>query len=280
MGASQLTPIRLDATTVGVALWSYPWCVRGGVHDPQVRISNSTIAMLASPFERGNGPSHSAINLIWSSADAEHLLLAEKDYNKMDRVLYGLRALQDPRLDDSKVRQAVADLAARLIDLGLLDEDVFKAALLNDGLSLQKGDLVDVVPRGEPADRLSDYLSELLGDDERFSIARNHYIQGNKAYDRADWEAANAQYRSACDAVFDELAHMNGCPANKTGGAARKWLQAEGLLEGDEADLTKAFMTLAGKNGSHAGLSDAAECQLRRHFSTALATYAISKLGR
>lgn len=252
--------------------------VRRGCEDPGMPISHRTIAILSAPFEGGDGPSHSSIELIWSGAGVGGLL-PSRDHNKLDRVLGGLQALQDPLVPEEQNQRVVADLATRLIVKGEIDVDAFEEALSRDGFSLDGGRLVEDVPRAGPSDRLSDYLGGLLGDDQRFGVARKHFEQANRAFDCGDWEAANAQYRSASDAVFDSLAHGLGCPEDKTGGQARKWLVAEGHLEGDEGDLTKAFMSFAGKNGSHAGLSGAAECQLRRHFSTALITYAITKLG-
>jgi hypothetical protein len=69
------------------------------------------------------------------------------------------------------------------------------------------------------------------------------------------------------------------CPKGKSGGAARKWLEDQGLLAKDEAELTKAFMAFAGRAGSHACISDQVDAQLRRHFATALMSFAIAQLG-
>jgi hypothetical protein len=52
-----------------------------------------------------------------------------------------------------------------------------------------------------------------------------------------------------------------------------------GLLANDEAELTRAFMAFAGRAGSHAGISDQVDAQLRRHFATALTSFGIAKLG-
>jgi hypothetical protein len=118
----------------------------------------------------------------------------------------------------------------------------------------------------------------LFGERSELDVARNHYAQANRAFDRGDWEAANAQFRSACDAVYDTLAQRHGCPPNKTGGKARQWLEINGFIELDEADLLRAFMAFAGRAGSHAGLSGAADSQLRRHLATALIAFGVAKL--
>ena len=41
----------------------------------------------------------------------------------------------------------------------------------------------------------------------------------------------------------------------------------------------KAFATFAGDAGSHAGLSDAVESGLRRHFAASLIAFGVAKLG-
>jgi hypothetical protein len=255
--------------------------------DCSVALSNRTLALLTQPFEGGGGPSHTTIELIWTSADAFEYLPPEG--NKLDRVLGGLRALRSGRTagpgtqalrgDDEKLRLVASDLSARLMASGLVDADDLEAAFLRDGFGLDDEGLTSVRPRDEPADRLATHVLDLFGERSELDVARNHYEQASRAFDRGDWEAANAQFRSACDAVYDALAHAHGCPPSKTGGNARQWLQARGLLEQDEAELLRAFMAFAGRAGCHAGLSGAADSQLRRHFATALIAFAVAKLA-
>jgi len=250
-------------------------------------LSNRTMALLARPFEGGDGPSHTTIELIWTSADAFAYLPEEG--NKLNRVLGGLRALQHGTgarghlealaPDEEKLRQVAGDLSARLMASQLVDAEALDAAFARDGFSLEHDRLATDRPPDEPADRLASHVSALFGERSELRVARNHYEQASRAFDRGDWEAANAQFRSACDAVYDELAHHHGCPPSRTGGRARQWLQGQGLLESDEADLLRTFMAFAGRAGSHAGLSGAADSQLRRHFATALIAFAVAKLG-
>jgi hypothetical protein len=251
-----------------------------------VALSNRTLALLARPFEGGTGPSHATIELIWTSADAFDYLPTEG--NKLERVLGGLRALQlggrsaDGRTlepDEARLRHVTAALSARLMAVGLVDPDALEAALARDALALRDDDLAPVRPPDEPADRLAEHVLGLFGGNDELDVARNHYEQASRAFDRGDWEAANGQFRSAVDAVYDSLAHALGCPRARAGGRARQWLQQEGHLEEDEADLLRTFMTFAGRAGSHAGLSDATDAQLRRHFATALIAFAVAKLG-
>jgi hypothetical protein len=244
-------------------------------------LSNQTLALLAQPFENGGGPSRSVIELIWTTAGAERYLPAQG--NKLDTVLGGLRALRDRASDPldgdaaaKKLDLVVADLATRLMMRSDFDSDKLDAALAKDGFSASTG---GSDPRDEPVDRLAVFLGKLFGSGATYKVARNHYEQGGRAFERDDWEAANAQFRSACDATFDTLAHAHGCPPKKKGGEARQWLEAQGLLAKDEGDLVRAFIAFAGRAGSHAGVSDETDAQLRRHFATALISFAIAKLG-
>jgi hypothetical protein len=243
-------------------------------------LSGRTISLLSKPFDGGMGPSHSSIELIWAEAGAERYLPEEG--NKVKRVMGGLKALaaraNDPLNPHAsrQLQQVVSGLATRLMMGDDVDSDQLDAALTKDGFATYQGELVT---EDEPADRIAAFLTALFGERPLLSVARRHYEQATRAFERDDWEAANAQFRSACDATFDALAHTKRCPKNKTGGVARKWLEEKGLLAKDEAELTKAFMGFAGRAGSHAGISDQVDAQLRRHVATALMSFAIAKLG-
>ena len=237
-----------------------------------------TLALLSKPFEGGNGPSHGTIELIFAGAEAEACLPAEG--NKLQRVLGGLKALQaetgDPfnRAAEKHLRQVVSELAVLLMQEAHVDAEKLDAALAKDGLAVYESE----EPKDEPADRLATFLGSLFADRPTLKVARRHYEQATRAFERDDWEAANSQFRSACDATFDALAYAKGCPTGKKGGVARKWLEEQGFLEADEGDLSKAFMAFAGRAGSHAGISDQVDAQLRRHMSTALMSFVIAKL--
>jgi hypothetical protein len=237
--------------------------------------------MLAEPFHAGNGPTRSTINLVWAGGDATEYL---GEGNKLDTVLAGLQNLRDGndskalRPDQFKLVAVVADLADRLIRAELVDSEALSAALARDGFKLEGGYLEPLRPPDAPADRLAAVVADMFGDSADLVIARNHFEQTNRAFDRNDWEAANGQFRSAFDATYDALAAVRGCPSNKRGGVARQWLTNQGMLTEDESDLLKAFAAFAGRNGSHPGLSDAADSQLRRHFATALISFGIAKL--
>jgi hypothetical protein len=255
-----------------------------------VALSNRTISLLADAFLAGAGPSHRTIDSIWELNGARGYFRREADANKRDRVLYGLRWLRDGRPsgdmwipdlppDEGRLHAVAGELAAALVDGDAIDATALADALRADGLALEGDRLAEARPMDEPADEVSEEVARMFGDRPELAVARNHYEQAQRAFDRSEWESANAQFRSAFDATYDALAHANGCPANRTGGAARKWLQDNGVIEEDEADLMKAFAIFAGRAGSHAGLSDAVESGLRRHFAASLIAFGVAKLG-
>jgi hypothetical protein len=191
-----------------------------------VSLSNRTIGILAAPFESGAGPSHSTIDLVF--ADAVDYLPQEG--NKLERVLYGLRRLRDGvpsryspdnelEPDEKKLIAVVEGLADRLLQYQYIDRDRLDEALAADGLHLdERGHIRSARPQDEPADRLQAHVTDLFGSRDEFKVARRHYEQAGRAFDRGDYEAANAQFRSALDATFDTLAHGLGCPSSKQGG--------------------------------------------------------------
>jgi hypothetical protein len=247
-------------------------------------LPSQTFAILAAPFEGGNGPTRSVIELIWIGADAGEYL---GEGNKMTTVLNGLHALKSGRddngnmpalpPDEEKLREVVANLATRLMAERLVDKAQLFNALERDGFAVTDGKVDSERNIDEPVDRLGQYVEKLFSQSPEFEVAKRHYRQATRAYEREDWEAANAQYRSSFDATFDALAVERGAPAGRTGGAARKWLQGHGILEKDAAELIRAFASYAGGAGSHAGISPAADAGLRRHFATALIAFAMAK---
>ncbi|WP_447786460.1 hypothetical protein [Stenotrophomonas bentonitica] len=85
-----------------------------------------------------------------------------------------------------------------------------------------------------------------------------HLRQAKSAFDRAEWESANAQVRTALESLFNAVAHFS-LGTEKRGGEARKLLETKGILRAREASLLKSVMDVAGGAGSHAGRSGADE---------------------
>jgi hypothetical protein len=225
------------------------------------------------------------IELIWSGAGALTYL---GEGNKLERVLGGLQALQNgrpagarnPRLDpdETKLRMVIAGLAPRLMVERGVDAEALDDALKADGFAVFDGDVSATPPADQPVDRLAQYVEDLFGKRPELAVAANHYAQASRAFERKDWEAANAQFRSSFDAAYDALAKAKGAPTKKVGGKARAWLEGEELIDKDLAALLQAFGGFAGRAGSHAGISEGADAQLRRHVATALIAYAIVRL--
>lgn len=94
------------------------------------------------------------------------------------------------------------------------------------------------------------------------AIAENHLAQAASALTRCEWESASAQVRSALEALFDRVAEIR-LSTPKRGGAARKELEAKGLLSEKQGKLVRAFMDYAGAGGSHAGASSSDEAHGR-----------------
>lgn len=245
---------------------------------------------MASAFYGGEGFSHNEITRIWRLNGVEGYMAPEDGTIKRERVTFGLRWLRDGRqmaddwLDlppnDVKLRAVAAELATQLIRDGFMEREKIVEAFARDGLELDGDTLIDARPVDGPADEIADEVTRLLRERPELEVALNHYEQAQRAFDRGDFEAANSQFRSAYDATYDALAQSLGCPMDRAGGRARKWLQDNGHIDEDEADLMKTFAAFAGRDGSHAGLSDASESQLRRHFAAALIAFGIAKLGQ
>jgi predicted nucleotide-binding protein len=117
-------------------------------HDGGVALSNRTIAALAEPFDGGRGPSHSTIELIWTSAGAIDYL---GEGNKLQRVLGGLRALRDGRppegghirlpADPEKLQSVASELATRLVATGFVDAAIVQDALEEGPVAVADADL-------------------------------------------------------------------------------------------------------------------------------------------
>jgi hypothetical protein len=94
------------------------------------------------------------------------------------------------------------------------------------------------------------------------TASHNHLYQAESALQRREWESAISQVRACLEALFDEVAKIR-LGSQKTGGAARKELQQEGILKERVAKLVQTFIDVAGGAGSHAGSSSEDESRGR-----------------
>lgn len=256
-------------------------------------ISDTTIRLLSEPFRGGDGPSRAELELIWRTAEVATYLPDEFDpysgerYNKLESVSYGLKWLRDgfqegPDEEDrnppqhEKLVRVLRELTS-VLKVDLEDGSHLARSLKADGFV--NDEFGFLVPKSDatPAGKLSDYVRDILEADPKFAVASDHYRQAQAAHERGDWAAANSQYRSTFDAALDALAHGLGCPKSKKGGDARQWLTNNDHLDKYETNLFKSFAAFAGEKGSHAGISNPAECQVRRHMVAALLTYAVKR---
>src|SRR5947209_3620495 len=86
-----------------------------------------TMAILSRPFERGNGPGHSFVDMAFASADAAEYT---GDGSKIDKVLGGLQGLRNGTrssdgaplpADHNKMTAVASQIAARDVSAGLVD---------------------------------------------------------------------------------------------------------------------------------------------------------------
>jgi hypothetical protein len=90
------------------------------------------------------------------------------------------------------------------------------------------------------------------------AVALRHFEQAENALGESAWESANAQIRSALESLFNRVAEIR-LGTSKRGGAARKELEARGILSPKKGRFIQSFMDLAGESGSHAGASSSEE---------------------
>jgi hypothetical protein len=107
--------------------------------------------------------------------------------------------------------------------------------------------------------------------------AARHFELAESAFDRGEWESANAQMRSYLEAIFEGAAKVL-LRWELKGGMARKRLSDEGILEAKEAEVVRSVMSLAHERGSHAGRSEPEEAHIRRLLGQAVALMGLSLL--
>lgn len=92
--------------------------------------------------------------------------------------------------------------------------------------------------------------------------ALRHLWLAKGALDRHEWESSNSQIRSCLESLFNSIAQIR-LASSKTGGEARRELEAQGVLREPEARLVQQFFRVAGGAGAHAGISNEDEARGR-----------------
>jgi hypothetical protein len=149
-------------------------------------------------------------------------------------------------------------------------------ALERDGFTVEDGTLRRTLPQAFDLPAADNEVHVLL-DRYNFATSRGHLDQAIAAHARGDWAAANAQFRSFIESLFDSIAeHLNagapGLPA--AGHQRRQWLAnrnppffSAALNEwtGQGTGFIEGFFRRLHPAGAHPGLSDEEDSTFRLH---------------
>jgi hypothetical protein len=187
-------------------------------------------------------------------------------------------------LTDSAVGKLV-ERAVRNSTVGYPSEfsfDVFRQdypalhrGLKRDGFTVEDGQLRRALPEALDLPRADDEVHALLN---RYGLAvsTGHLDQGIAAHARGDWAAANAQFRSFIESLFDSIAaHLAGGAALPPAGNQRRtWLANRNPpfflahlneWDGQGHGFIEAFFRRLHPAGAHPGLSHEDDSTFRLH---------------
>jgi hypothetical protein len=148
--------------------------------------------------------------------------------------------------------------------------------LERDGFTVDDGTLRRALPRALDLPAADDEVHALL-DQFGFGVSRGHLDQGIAAHARGDWAAANAQFRSFTESLFDSIAeHLNaGVPGLPPAGHQRRqwlanrvppfFLSALNEWTGQGTGFIEGFFRRLHPAGAHPGLSDEEDSTFRLH---------------
>ena len=148
--------------------------------------------------------------------------------------------------------------------------------LERDGFTVEDGTLRRALPQALDLPAADDEVHALLTQ-YNFATSRGHLDQGIAAHARGDWAAANGQFRSFIESLFDSIAeHLNAGDPNlpAAGNARREWLAARqppffsaALNEwtGQGTGFIQGFFRRLHPAGAHPGLSDEDDSTFRLH---------------
>jgi hypothetical protein len=161
-------------------------------------------------------------------------------------------------------------------------------ALDRDGFTVKDWKLSRTVPEALDLSATDDEVHTLL-DTFGFSVTKGHLDQAIHDHSQGHWAAANSQFRTFVESLFDEIAaRLAPGQAPKSGHDSRTFLffglarpfffaslnewdgQGRGFLEG--------FMRRLHPAGSHPGLSDEEDCTFRLHLVMIVARLMLLRL--
>ncbi len=163
-------------------------------------------------------------------------------------------------------------------------------ALERDGFNVEGGALRRALPAVLDLPSADDEVHQLL-DAFGFATARGHLDQGIAAHSRGEWAAANAQFRTFSECLFDSMAQLlarrDGVPPPQTGHPSKVWLatRAQPILipalnewNGQGGGFLEGFYRRLHPAGAHPGLSDEDDSTFRLHFVLLVARTLLRRL--
>lgn len=173
----------------------------------------------------------------------------------------------------SAIEQVIEDIAKEGPET-----ETFLNSLKADGFDVSSsGEIVPLLATAVTPAREESVLEERLSE-LGWDQAKQHLSEGISSYEHGNWAAANSQFRTFLEAVFNEIVKCNG-GSTKGGGAARQFLEQSGFLSKEEGEMIKGMFSLLNTKGSHPGLLEEFETRMRRYLTEVVALYVIEKFN-
>lgn len=153
---------------------------------------------------------------------------------------------------------------------------VLNRGLERDGFTVEDGTVRRALPQALDLPAADDEVHVLLNR-YNFATSRGHLDQAIAAHARGDWAAANGQFRSFVESLFDSIAeHLNAGAPNlpPAGNQRRQWLAnrnppffsaALNEWDGQGHGFIEGFFRRLHPAGAHPGLSDEEDSTFRLH---------------
>lgn len=177
-------------------------------------------------------------------------------------------------------------------DLPKLPEYVaLENSLRRDGFIIEDNQIRSSLPETTQLPEKENELFSLL-DKFKFDTEKGHIEQAISAHTRGEWAAANAQFRSFMEGLFDSIAEKlapNKDILPETGHLRRNWLfqnpaptffQADlNEWKGDGKGFVEGLFKRLHPQGSHPGLSDEEDSTFRLHIVLLTALHYLRRLS-
>lgn len=156
--------------------------------------------------------------------------------------------------------------------------DAFLNSLKADGFDVNReGCIVPLLATKVTPAKEESVLEELLSS-LGWNQTKTHLSEGVSSYEHQNWAAANAQFRTFLEDVFNQIARSSRI--RKSGGEARGALQKNGFLSEEEGEMVKGVFKFLHTRGSHPGMSEEFEARMRRYLVEVIALYFIEKFQK